>query len=113
MSVRSRRRWLVGAALCLVGCLSPTLPLPPPSSPTVSGTDTDGNVRLTGNVLPDSEVFALNLSNNAISGQLTTSGAYDFKIRAEQNDRLTIWYVRETVQSPSTEVVVQKAPGEP
>jgi hypothetical protein len=103
----------VGAALCVAGCLSPTLPLPPPATPTVSGTDAEGNVRLTGYVEPDSEVFALNRANNVISGQLTPSGMYDFKIQAEQNDRLSIWYVNDTVQSPSTEFVVNKAPGEP
>src|SRR5258706_2942472 len=82
MSLRTGRRWLFGAALCLAGCLSPTLPLPPPSNPMVSGTDADGNVRLTGTVEPESEVFALNHTNNVISGQLTASGTYDFKIQA-------------------------------
>src|SRR5450432_2862713 len=102
----TRRRWLAFAALCLAGCLSPTLPLPPPSNPTISGTDADGNVRLTGNVAPESEVFALNLSTNAISGQLTPSGAYDFKIQAQQFDTLSVWYVKDTLQSPPTEVTV-------
>jgi hypothetical protein len=79
----------------------------------VSGTDSDGNVRLTGNVLPESEVFAMNLTSNLISGQLTSSGAYDFKIRAQQNDQLEIWYVKDAEQSPTNVVVVMKAPGEP
>ncbi len=113
MAVRARRYWLIGAALCLAGCLSPTLPLPPPSEPTVSGADADGNVRLTGNVLPESEVFALNESNNVISGQVTATGAYDFTIKAVQFDRITVWYVRETMQSPTIDVVVEKAPGAP
>ncbi|HEX3774898.1 MAG TPA: hypothetical protein VHV51_10570, partial [Polyangiaceae bacterium] len=108
----------VGAAVCLVGglvqsCLSPTLPLPPPSDPTVSGPDAQGNVRITGYVLPDSEVFVLNHRNNAIAGQLTNDGSYDFTIQAAQNDAMTIWYVQETVQSPTTDFVVTKAPGEP
>ncbi len=113
MAFRARRVWLVGAVLCLAGCLSPTLPLPPPSDPQVSGTDADGNVRLTGTVLPESEVFALNQANNVISGQVTDSGSYDFKIQASQFDHISLWYVRETVQSPTTDVVVEKAPGEP
>ena len=113
LSPRTRRHWLVLAGLCLAGCLSPTLPLPPPSDPQVSGTDPDGNVRITGAVLPDSEVFALNLTNNVIAGQLTASGGYDFKIKAQQFDELTIWYVRDTVQSPPTAFSVKKAPGEP
>ena len=113
MLPRTRRRWLFGAALCLAGCLSPTLPLPPPSNPMVSGTDADGNVRLTGSVEPESEVFALNHTTNVISGQLTRSGLYDFKIQAQQYDSLSIWYVNNTLQSPPTEFSVKKAPGEP
>lgn len=113
MAVRARRYWLIGAALCLAGCLSPTLPLPPPSDPSVSGADSDGNVSLTGTVLPESEVFALNQSNNVIAGQVTHSGSYDFKIKAQQLDRISLWYVRAGVESPTTDVVVEKAPGEP
>lgn len=79
----------------------------------MSGTDTDGNVRLTGTVLPNSEVFALNLNNNVIAGQHTDSGAYDFKIKAQQFDQLSIWYERETTESPPTQVTVEKAPGAP
>jgi hypothetical protein len=112
MLVRTRRRWLVGAVICLAGalaqsCLSPTLPLPPPSNPTVSGPDAEGNVRITGNVLPDSEVFVLDHASNAIAGQLTESGAYDFKIQAALNDAMSLWYVQETVQSPTTDFVVK------
>ena len=70
-------------------------------------------MRITGYVLPDSEVFALNHANNAISGQLTTSGSYDFKIQAQQNDALSIWYVKDTEQSPTTDFIVRKAPGQP
>lgn len=113
MSFRTRRRWLVGAALCLAGCLSPTLPLPPPGDPTVSGTDADGNVHVTGFVPPESEVFALNQRTSVISGQLTTSGRYDFTIQAQQYDDLSVWYVENTEQSPPTDVIVRKAPGTP
>ena len=113
MFFRTRRRWLIGAALCVVGCLSPTLPLPPPSDPTVSGTDSDGNVRLSGSVEPQSEVFALDHTNNVIAGQVTDSGLYDFKIKAQQFDSLSIWYVVGTTQSPPTDFAVEKAPGEP
>jgi hypothetical protein len=113
MSFRSRRGWLLGAALSLASCLSPTLPLPPPSDPSVSGTDADGNVTLTGTVAPESEVFALNHTSNVIAGQLTPSGNYDFKIPAEQYDSLSIWYVENTMQSPPTDFIVRKAPGEP
>jgi hypothetical protein len=113
MSFRTRRRWLVGAALCLAGCLSPTLPLPPPTDPMASGEDADGNVTLSGDVAPESEVFALNQRTSVISGQLTHSGVYSFKIQAQQFDDLSVWYVKDTEQSPPTEVIVEKAAGVP
>ena len=109
----TRRRWLAFAALLAAGCLSPTLPLPPPSNPTVSGADSDGFVRLTGTVQPQSEVFALNHSNNLISGQYTESGNYDFKLTAQQNDAISLWYVNGTVESPTNDFVVRKAAGLP
>jgi hypothetical protein len=99
MALRTRRRWLAGAALFFVGCLSPTLPLPPPSDPTVSAVS-DGLVRFTGAVQPQSEVFALNRNTNAISGQYTDSGDYDFTLAAHENDGISLWYVTATLESP-------------
>ena len=110
MFLRSRRGWLLGAALFAVGCLSPTLPLPPPSDPSVSGTDTAGLVRLTGTVEPQSDVLARNNGTGAIRGQFTESGAYDFTIEAQERDSITIWYVVGTVQSPPTDFVIRLAP---
>jgi len=107
MSPRPRRSWLFGAALLAAGCLSPTLPLPPPSDPVVSATDTQGLVRLSGSVPPQSEVYALNHNTNLISGQYTDSGAYSFTIEAQENDYISLWSVHGTVESPSTEFVVR------
>jgi hypothetical protein len=94
-------------ALCMAGCLSPTLPLPPPSDPTVSSTQTLGLVRLTGTVEPQSEVFALNRNNNLISGQYTESGAYDFTLQAQHNDYVSLWFVHGPIESPSNDFVVK------
>jgi len=107
MFPRSRRGWLVGAALFAAGCLSPTLPLPPPGDPTVSSTDTQGLVRLTGTVQPESEVFALNRNTKLISGQYTDSGIYDFTIAAKEGDSISLWYVHGTVESPQNEFVLK------
>ena len=109
MFPRPRRSWLAGLALALfaVGCLSPTLPLPPPSEPNVASTDIEGLVQLTGNVQPDSEVFALNHTTNLISGQYTPSGAYDFKMPAQERDGISFWFVHGTVESPPIEFVVK------
>jgi hypothetical protein len=110
MFPRSWRSWLVGTALLAAGCLSPTLPLPPPSEPSVSSTETLGLVRLTGSVAPESEVIALNHDNDLISGQYTASGSYDFTIQAQDRDWLSLWYVKDTVESPATDFIVKLTP---
>jgi len=107
MFVRSRRGWLLAAALITAGCLSPTLPLPPPNDPNVSATDTAGLVRLTGTVEPDSQVFAWNRNTDTIGGQYTKSGAYDFTIQAQERDPITFWYVKGTTESTSTDFVIR------
>src|SRR5690349_13687742 len=110
MFLRSRRGWLVGAALFAVSCLSPTLPLPPPSDPSVTSTEIAGLVRLTGSVQPESEVFALNHSTNLIRGQYTKSGAYDFTLEAQERDGISFWYVHGTVESPPNDFVLRLPP---
>jgi hypothetical protein len=111
MSLRTRRRWLCGVALLFTGCLSPTLPLPPPSDPNVLSVS-EGVVRLQGTVQPESEVFALNRNTNEISGQHTDSGQYDFTIRAQEHDALSLWYVNGTDESPPNDFIV-KLPAAP
>lgn len=110
MFLRSRRGWLLGAALLFGGCLSPTLPLPPPGDPSVSATDTEGLVRLTGAVEPDSDVFAKNHNTGQSTGQYTKSGIYDFTIRAQEGDAITLWYTQGNTQSPPAEFVIHLTP---
>ena len=107
MLLRSRRGWLVGAALLVGGCLSPTLPLPPPGDPTVSATETAGLVRLTGAVEPASDVFAKNHTTGKIRGQYTASGIYDFTIEAQERDAITLWYTQGSIDSPPAEFVIK------
>ena len=113
MFLRSRRNWLLSAALFAAGCLSPTLPLPPPSDPSVTSTETAGLVRLKGAVQAQSEVFALNHTTNLISGQYTESGAYDFTIEAQERDGISLWYVHGTLESPPNDFVIRLPPSEP
>lgn len=110
MFFRSRRGWLLGTALLAASCLSPTLPLPPPTDPSVSATDTAGLVRLTGSVEPESQVTALNRVTNLSYGQYTASGNYDFTIEAHDRDPITFWYVRGTVESPPIDFVIKLEP---
>jgi len=108
-----RRLLLLAAAGLLVsGCLSPTLPLPPPDRPDVSSPDQSGLVRIQGVASPQSEVIALNHGNNVIAGQvLRDSSRYDFTIQGEVGDAIEIWYVEGEDKSPSTTVIVP-APSE-
>ncbi|MCC6217436.1 MAG: hypothetical protein IT376_21445 [Polyangiaceae bacterium] len=105
-----RRRWLFVALAAAVAsaCLSPTLPLPPPTRPDEIGTpDESGQVRLRGTVLPHAEVFARNQRTGQIAGELTGStGRYDFFVGGQIGDELVLWYVLDTDTSPSIIVSV-------
>lgn len=101
---RTTRRVLLLAAVALLvgGCLAPTLPLPPPSKPTVAGPDESGNVELTGSVQPNSEVYVRNYASTDIYGQVTgNDGAYDLTLPAQVGDELEFWYESGKDQSPS------------
>jgi hypothetical protein len=100
--VRIRRRLLLLAAGALAaGCLSPTLPLPPPSRPTVEGPDQNGMVILDGNVQGDAPVYAANIRTGDIRGQFTAAdGHYRFPIAAQVGDELELWYSVGTQNSP-------------
>jgi hypothetical protein len=104
MSWLGRRLFLASAgALLATACLSPTLPLPPPSRPTVEGPDQQGQVVLDGNVLGGATVYAANTRTGELRGQLYTGddGHYRIQIGAEVGDELEVWYSIGTDQSPS------------
>jgi len=106
-----RRLGLTLAGLCLAGCLSPTLPLPPPSRPDVSAPDESGFARLQGIAVPQAEVIAWNHENDLIAGQVTGDDSrYDFMIRAESGDVIELWYIEGSDESASISVTVPSAP---
>lgn len=90
-----QRRWFltVGAAI-LTGCLSPTLPMPPPSKPDIEGPDERGVVVLSGHVLPESHVYADNENTGLSYGQIAdaVTGAYRFPILASVGDGISMFY---------------------
>jgi hypothetical protein len=107
MVVESKRRLLVllaGVSTLVGGCLSPTLPLPPPSPPEVTETDVQGVYRVTGTVPANSHVTTWNLSSDLSFGQQTRgNGAYHFLVTGEQGDPMLIYYVIATDQSDATD----------
>lgn len=107
-SVSRRVFAAVLAGLVVGACLSPTLPLPPPSRPEVAGPDASGNLRLTGRVPGEARVSALNARTNFISGQQTErDGAYDFTIAAAPGDEITFWYTKNNTNSPGLVLYVE------
>jgi len=105
---RSRRAVLAAVlALAAPSCLSPTLPLPPPSHPSVQGPDINGQVRLSGVVFPYSQAIAINLRTNEIAGQNTDSGSYDFMIGAQVNDGISFFYLTQTRSSEPINIIVR------
>jgi hypothetical protein len=105
---RPLRRLLLGlAGLCLASCLSPTLPLPPPSKPDVSSPDENGYVRLQGIAKPKVEVIAWNHDNDLIAGQVTgETSNYDFLIKGASNDVIELWYIEGSDESSSIKIIV-------
>jgi hypothetical protein len=103
-----RGLFLLGAVLGVASCLSPTLPLPPPSAPQVSAPDAAGFSRIQGRVRSQASVFVENLSTLRIAGQKTDeTGDYEVEIGASVGDRLAVWYeTGNNEQSPPTEVTV-------
>ena len=102
--VRLARRGLCTAlaALAVVACLSPTLPLPPPEQPQIDGPDPEtGEVRLRGAVAPKSQVQAINLRTGDIRGQVTETGSYDFYLPAAIGDEIAMYYRKGTEESQS------------
>jgi len=88
------RRLLLGAlsALVAVGCLSPTLPLPPPSDPEVVGPNEQGLVRLSGAAPRDSWVTAFNRTTQRGFIQAVPDGTYELEFPAEVGDPIALWY---------------------
>jgi hypothetical protein len=104
----TRRLFALAAALAVVGCLSPTLPLPPPSKPTIEGPDPQGNVTLSGRVESGANVYAANLRTGDIRGQIDLDGDgwYKFQIPAQVGDEMQLWYTMGTDESPSVIFVI-------
>jgi hypothetical protein len=108
MKTPSRRTLLHSvAALLMAGCLSPTLPLPPPNEPNVSGPDESGTAYLTGTVPASAIVFAINHTTALGYFQQTgRDGQYNFAIRASVGDRVVFWYELNDDRSDGVEFTI-------
>lgn len=105
-----RRLWLGIGALLLTGCLSPTLPLPPPSNPVVTAPDAQGNIQLSGYLAdPGAIAEAYDLRSNVLKGKESdNTGYYKFKMQAQSGDQIEFRYELGSDISPSVVVLVPK-----
>jgi len=87
-------RWLLAgtALLGLAGCLSPTLPLPPPDVPQSVTVEPDGSWQVRGDCIPGATVTVFNqtLGLGAVYEDLKGTGHYAVVITANQCDTVTI-----------------------
>jgi len=98
-----------------VGCTSPTLPLPPPTAPTISAGASPGTFRLAsiGGALPNALIIVVNRNealprNERVSGTIADEqGSWDVEVRASVNDMLDITQESGTTSSPNTTVTVR------
>src|SRR5260221_13243204 len=93
----SRRMLLAWAALGAVveGCISPTLPLPPPDAPDVSRIG-EGQYRLRGSLpIPASRVLVQNTRTTVVVGKGPLQ-IYDLVVGAQPGDLMLLWYETNT-----------------
>lgn len=81
---------LSGVSLALAGCLSPTLPLPPPVQPEVEPVG-NGQYELRGEIPDPGFVLFLNKRTNVVNGALTDR-KYTVVISAQPKDAMQLWY---------------------
>ena len=111
---------LACVAAAALGCLSPTLPLPPPGEPSQSASADPNKVHLhgmTGDVPAGSTILVYNKyanpSENLGDDQMVTAtlahadGSWDADIFAIKGDTVTIYDVDENEWSPSTTVTIK------
>ncbi len=100
---------VLALGLTVAGCASPTLPLPPPESPTVGAIDGDGFVELKGSAQPDAVVYAFNQrSEEGVIGKSSSYGTYVLRLKAQVGDEITLWQEVGSERSVPALVVVKK-----
>ena len=100
---------LLALPLSVDGCASPTLPLPPPEPPTITGF-ADGQLTLTGTALPDALVYALNQNQEVGVILRANGGFYQLTIKANDFDTIALWQEQGLDRSPSILVTARPLP---
>jgi hypothetical protein len=80
----------LGAGVLFAGCLSPTLPLPPPSPPEVTEVGQQ-RYELSGTLPMRGTVFVQNERSSLVFGE-TVEQLYRFTVSADPGDPMSLWY---------------------
>jgi hypothetical protein len=103
------RSGLVALAL-LAGCLSPTLPLPPPSAPlNIAKAQEAGHWQLRGTCADGATVLVKNEATTRITGVEDSDGdgRYFITVEAKECDRAEVWQIVGTEVSIATSFVIE------
>ncbi len=101
---------LVAAVLVPAGCLSPTLPLPPPEAPQAIRQNVDGTWTIVGDCSPGAfvTVFVERDGIGAVVEDRDADGRYAVSVNAERCDVIAIWQQDGEETSASNRSVVQE-----
>lgn len=118
---RSRRSFTTGlaalGAALVVGCVSPTLPLPPPETPIITQGSEPNRYVLTGgkgSALVDAFIIAINQSlslsrDKRVSGtQADEEGRWRVEVYASPGDRIDITQERGDVRSTTLSIAIPR-----
>ena len=116
--VRAARAVLLGAVLALLAsCSTPTLPLPPPTEPSITASSIPSKVHLHGvqSVASNALVIAFNQNpaiarTDRVTGtQADAAGTWDMDVTASPKDVIEITQETGDTRSPSIDVTVPAA----
>ncbi len=99
---------LVGAAA--PGCLSPTLPLPPPDEPESIAFSDDDRWQVRGACQPGATVLVKNTATSSIVGveDRSRSGRYFIEVEGDPCDRAEVWQLVDGESSTATGFLLEE-----
>jgi hypothetical protein len=116
MQRRSFSRWFAAVSfLVLAGCVSPTLPLPPPGAPDGLSVETaTGEWKVAGTCVPGALVTVFNevTGEGSVIEDRDADGRYEVLVKAQRCD--TAWVLQslgQDVSAPTTFVIVERVNG--
>jgi hypothetical protein len=118
MQRRSFSRWFAAVSfLAFAGCVSPTLPLPPPDAPDGFSVETaTGEWTVTGTCLQGALVTVFNedTGEGSVIEDRDLDGRYEVRIQAQRCDSGWVQQtIGQDVSAPTTFVVAEKVNGLP